>query len=375
MYFKTLRVQNFRNIVSAELKFSPSLNLFIGDNGQGKTNIIETLYLLCRGKSFRFSKWQHYLPKENVDKAVRLCAELEHEHKSFELELFYYQEKKQILRNQKKIAWGRMSDIAPAILFSPESLSVIKGSSSERREMIDNLLLLSKPYAHGLIQQFERALKQRNRILKNAAKEITPLGQAKALLDSLDVSYLKLAAELTFERLQAIRDILPDFKNTANEILRQKDVDISVDYVISEEKVNDWDLQKIQAKLQERRDQLLGAELSSGQSLVGPHKHDISFLFQGHDSRHYCSQGQQRALILSLKIAKIMYYKRLHQEWPVLFLDDVFSELDVERRSQLVKFLKASEGQTFLTTTEISFPEDLVSERSKVFKVSEGSVR
>ncbi len=374
MYFKNLQVQNFRNIVSANLELSPSLNVFIGDNGQGKTNLIETLYLLCRGKSFRFSKWQHYLPKENVDKAVRVCAELEYERKLFQLELFYYNEKKQLLSNQKKISWNKLSEVTPAILFSPESLSVIKGSSAERREMIDNLLLLSKPYSHALLQMFEKALKQRNRILKNAAKEITPITQAKALLDSLDVNYLKLAAELTFERLEAIKDILPDFKNNVKEILHKKDVDISVDYVISDEKVNDWDLQTIHAKLLERREQLLGAELSSGQTLVGPHKHDISFIFQGHDSRHYCSQGQQRTLILSLKIAKIMYYKRLHKEWPVLFLDDVFSELDIERRSQLVKFLKASEGQTFLTSTEISLTEDLCNERSKVFKVTEGVV-
>ncbi|MCB0348841.1 MAG: DNA replication and repair protein RecF, partial [Bdellovibrionales bacterium] len=349
-------------------------NLFIGDNGQGKTNLIETLYLLCRGKSFRFSKWQHYLPKESVDKAVRVCAELEFEQKNFQLELFYYNEKKQLLSNQKKITWSKSTEFTPAILFSPESLSVIKGSSAERREMIDNLLLLSRPYSHGLLHQFEKALKQRNRILKNAAKEITPVGQAKSLLDSLDVNYLKLAAELTFERVEAIKDILPDFKNNAKEILNQKDVDISVDYVVSDEKANSWTLPTIHAKLRERRDQLLAAELSSGQTLVGPHKHDISFIFQGHDSRHYCSQGQQRALILSLKIAKIMYYKRLHQEWPVLFLDDVFSELDIERRSQLVKFLKASEGQTFLTSTEISLTEDLCNERSKVFKVTEGVV-
>jgi DNA replication and repair protein RecF len=121
--------------------------------------------------------------------------------------------------------------------------------------------------------------------------------------------------------------------------------------------------------------ELRESEIQSGLSLVGPHKHDIRILFAGKDSRFFCSQGQQRALILSFKMAQILYHQRAHQVHPFLLLDDVLSELDPVRRSNLVAFLKDIPAQIFLTATDLSFPMDFGSHRLSVFRIEDGTVQ
>ena len=154
------------------------------------------------------------------------------------------------------------------------------------------------------------------------------------LLESLEASFLPLAAELTVARLEALTAMQPDFQRALNFVLDQTNVDISVEYVISGSNAYSWKRAEILSALHQRALELRERELSSGISLVGPQRHDIRILFSGKDSRYFCSQGQQRALILSFKMAQILYHHRAYQIYPFLLLDDVLSELDPIRRSR-----------------------------------------
>jgi DNA replication and repair protein RecF len=185
-------------------------------------------------------------------------------------------------------------------------------------------------------------------------------------LDSLNPSFFQLSVELTWRRLQAVKAISGDFLYSCQKLFpEQPNVDISVEYSFSEKIVNDFSREKIEKLIYDRMQQLRTAEISTGSSLVGPHKHQIKFLYNQNDSRFFCSQGQQRALILAFKMAQIVYHRKAYRSDPVLFLDDVLSELDEVRRQALIGFLAACEAQVFVTTTDFNLPESLALELGK----------
>jgi DNA replication and repair protein RecF len=154
--------------------------------------------------------------------------------------------------------------------------------------------------------------------------------------------------------------------------------DISVDYLISGESALNWSDSQVFDALKKRHQSLALQEVAYGGSLVGPHKHDIKFLFNGNDSRFYCSQGQQRALILALKIAQIVYHHQVHKTYPILLLDDVLSELDMKKRMRLMKFLEQVSAQILITSTDLAWSDRLGVETEKghgaIFEVVSGQV-
>jgi DNA replication and repair protein RecF len=153
-----------------------------------------------------------------------------------------------------------------------------------------------------------------------------------------------------------------------------KNVEISVDYLISGASAREFSRQQIYNALSIRLKELGAREIDVGHSLVGPHKHDVVFLYNGEDSRFFCSQGQQRALILSFKMAQIVYHYTVYQSSPILLLDDVLSELDHLKRANLVEFLKRVQSQIFITTTDIAFPHDFGDQSIAIYKLHDGRV-
>jgi DNA replication and repair protein RecF len=214
----------------------------------------------------------------------------------------------------------------------------------------------------------------RNRVLKDYKRGLTPRGQAIDLLESIDPLFLPLAAEITVARLEALRALHDDFSRAVQFVLERNDVDISVEYVISKQNALLWKRSDLLSAMHKRGLELREQELESGLSLVGPQRHDIRLLFTGKDSRFFCSQGQQRALILSFKMAQILYHYKTYQVYPFLLLDDVLSELDPIRRANLVKFLRDIPAQIFLTTTDLSFSMDFGDRGINVFHIDDGVV-
>lgn len=369
---QTIHLKNFRNILNSTISFSQNMNIFVGDNGQGKSNLLEALCVLTTGQSFRFIDNENLILKGTQEALLK--AKVVQGQLDFDLETFILKSKKNHLLNGKKANIANLSGQFPIVIFSPESLSAIKEGADQRRQLVDDLIVSFSSKNAELIGGFRKTLRTRNKVLKNYLAGKSSKSETVSLLESLNPTFLRLAADLTHQRLRALSSIHSDFNAAMQHISRNQNVDISVEYVISGKNALKYSLSDIESALKTRVLELHDAELSSGASLVGPQKHDLIFLYNQNDSRFYCSQGQQRALILSFKMAQIVYHRRIHETYPSLMLDDVLSELDAEKRDSLIKFLSEISTQIFMTTTDFTLPSSLRSEDCAVFKVREGQI-
>jgi DNA replication and repair protein RecF len=362
LYFKNIVLQNFRNFAKLETEFIPQVNIILGDNGQGKTNLIESLFVLTQGDSFRYSDNSVLVRKQPHEESAILRASVHSEPLKHQLALEIDAHKKTFFLDQKKTSSLQLRKLFPVVLFSPESLSVIKESDEERRNLVDDVLLsLGGPGADS-VKEFRKVLKTRNRILRDLRDDVNiSKSDGEALLQSINPLYLDAAVQLTMKRLELIQHLDEPLRQSAQKILFPKNpgaaVDISVEYVISGVKMTEFSAESLMESMRKRQFELQAAERSGGATLVGPHKHDIRFVYDQKDSRFFCSQGQQRALIISFKMAQIVYHRKALKSDPVLMLDDVLSELDQEKRLALVKFLEGFSSQIFITSTDVNLPD------------------
>ncbi len=371
-HIKKVILKNFRNFEFLNLEFNEGVNLILGKNGEGKTSILEAISLCVSGNSFRPGKYDTYIKfNESVSQIKTFFFDGYLDEDS---QLNFFETKKEIFYNSKKTSLAHLQKKNHYILFSPESLSVIKEGPEERRNLIDSVLVSFSKENVEIISNFKKALKTRNKILRDHKKELTPIHETHRLLNSLDELYLKYATSLTTQRIKVINKITPFVKDAFQFITGDKNVDISVDYIMSSEVINDLQPSKIYNKYQMKREQRLSTELATGTSLVGPHKHDIQFLFNKKDSRYFCSQGQQRALILAFKMAQIIYHHSVFAKYPILLLDDVMSELDETKRHNLLTFLKNIKAQIFITTTEYDLQNQIEQSNLSVYKIVKGRV-
>jgi DNA replication and repair protein RecF len=357
LYYQKASFHQFRNLDDATIEFAQGLNIFIGQNGQGKTNFLEGLYLVTQGESFRYGDNKNFIRSECSESSVR--ADITNKELPFTLQLQLLKSKKNHLMNGKRTTSAFCAEQFPVIIFSPESLSAIKEGDDQRRQLVDSLLVTTHPEMALVLSEYRKALRSRNRVLRNHLDGLSPKNETMALLESLKPSFLLLATKLTISRIEALRSITPELNQAMRSISHSQSVDILVDYVVSGESAGNFNEQKVFDALNKRLEELASAELASGLSLVGPHKHDIMFLYNQNDSRFFCSQGQQRALILAFKMAQIVYHRKVHKNEPVLMLDDVLSELDFEKRTALISFLKDLRTQIFISTTDLGLPTEI----------------
>jgi DNA replication and repair protein RecF len=374
MYFSSLELKNYRNFADLKLNLDEGVQIFVGQNGQGKTNILESIYLCCRGVSFRATTTQSLVNQNYPGQLAYVKSAIQKSGLEFQIRYQFNEGKRSLILNEKRATSQDLVERFPVILFSPESLAAIKDGPEQRRHLVDEALVSHDPRNMDLLIRFRKALATRNKILRDHKSERSTLLETREMLESLDQLYIPLAAQLTHQRIQAINSLQNDFKTALKFFFREQNVDSSVDYLVSDAGALKWELSEVNDALQKRVQEIQNAELSAGNSLVGPHKHDIKISFDNRDSRYYCSQGQQRALILSFKMAQIMYYSRIYNENPVLLLDDVMSELDQYRREHLLEFLKEIRTQIFLTTTDFSFSQNFNRGQVSVFEVQNGQV-
>lgn len=373
MFHSSLHLNGFRNYQNVQTELSPKVNIFVGRNGQGKTNIVEALYLLTQGESFRYGDNSIFINKKS-NEAILKTRVMDHE-LEFDITLQILKSKKNYFLNGKKTTNQTISDKFPVVIFSPESLSSIKEGDDQRRFLVDQHLSHIQPHYRDLIQNFKKVLKTRNRVLKDHVEGLRQLNETEDLLESLKGNFVQSATDLSFARIQSLKGILPQLNNAMRFISKNQNVDISVEYVISGQNLISSSCEYVQNCIEKRLIELHAAELSSGVSLVGPQKHDVRFLYDGNDSRFYCSQGQQRALILSYKMAQIVYHRELHGNDPVLMLDDVLSELDSEKRLALISFLQEIKSQIFITTTDLNLPSEIQNRETAVFNIDHGQIQ
>lgn len=356
----------------SQIEFDSNVTLFIGDNGQGKTNIIEAVYLAITGKSFRPGKPDLFVKKGTHQAFIEL--NIIHNQLKESLKCEINNNKKSVYLNNKRVSAPKIQARFPVVLFSPESLSAIKEGPELRRNLVDELLISHNPKNSGLLADFNNCLRNRNKLLKNRLAEKILESEFSDVLTSLDQSFLPLAAKVTTERISALKNIENDFCTATQFILDIPNTKVSVDYIISSQSALQFGDKEVYYALLNRQRELLSAEKDSGMTLFGPQRHDIQFLFDQLDAKYYCSQGQQRTLILAFKMAQMMYHCRVHKSYPLLLLDDVLSELDPTKRNLLISYLKQLDTQILLTTTDLEFPIAFGSEKLTVYKVNQGDI-
>lgn len=370
MKIESLKLKNFRNYSELQLEFPSGVVIFSGANGQGKTNLMEAFYYLLRGESFRPASIDSLVRSGTA--AALVEARFLQNDLHFDLKTTVNEGRKQTFKNGHRVVAAKLAREFPVVLFSPESLAAIKEGPEQRRRLVDEVVAATNGVQ--VLSEFRKALKTRNRILRDAKRGVSERAQAERLLESLEGSFFPLAAELTVVRLNLLNAMQEDFDQAARLVLGTSDVDIAVDYLISGAPAAGYSRSDILSAMHKRAMELRAKEFDAGISLVGPQRHDIRILFAGKDSRFFCSQGQQRTLILSYKIAQILYHHRTYQVHPFLLLDDVLSELDPDRRTNLVRFLKGIPSQIFLTTTDLSFSSDFGDRKIKNFRIEKATV-
>lgn len=371
MRLNSLFLKNYRNIQECSLKFSSRLNIFIGDNGQGKTNFLESIHLLLQGESFRYGTNKTFIQLQSTQ--AFLNTFIHNNELDYKVQMQISESKKEILLNGKRITKFEKY-LPPAVLFSPESLSIIKESSDERRQLIDDVIRSIYKNGLNIVNDFKKVLRTRNKILKDYRDEKISREMTLQTLESINPSYFKLATELTCLRINSLNEIKNDVQIYLQKIDQKNLAEFNFEYIISDQKINENSLEFIHNILQKRSQELLPAELAGGVTLVGPQKHDVIFLYNRNDSRFFCSQGQQRSIILAFKMAQIVYHKKVHGFYPILLLDDVLSELDQGKQAALILALNEIQTQTFLTTTDVEVLKKLNMDQSQIFKVRDGKI-
>jgi len=359
-----LKIINYRNYNQLQLEFHPKINIFVGDNAQGKTNILEAIYMSGTGKSFRTNRDRDIIKFDKNQAYVKVEAQKRYSNVTVELKL-EENKKKQIKINGLSLTknYEILNNIF-VVVFSPEDLKLIKEGPSERRKFLDFEISNIKPSYYHNINQYNKVLMQRNHLLRKANN----LNKYKNTLEVWDEKLVEIGTLIIKERVKFINRI-----GTLSRLIHRKITDnlenLEVKYLsnVPFERENDI-VDKFNINLKKNFE----IDLNRGMTTVGPHRDDLGIYINGIDARNYGSQGQQRTTALSLKLAEIELIKAEALEYPVLLLDDVMSELDQSRQKYLIKSLK--DVQIFITTTEINSLERYAIENKKIFIVNKANV-
>lgn len=341
MLINNMHLQNFRNYSDQTIKFMPGTNILIGDNGQGKTNIVEGIYYLLTGKSYRVQREQDLLRWDQSE--FHLYGDfISKNHKIF-LESHYKNKKKMVKINQ--VPCQRLSDFVGTInviFFSPDDLVMIKGGPLERRRFLDLHIAQMRPGHVSILNAYNKVIQQKSALLKLSIEKSHKYSQLQLWNEQIIELGIKIMinrADMT-ERLQAAADLIYDNLTSYKEKMK-------VFYLALGKKNLKEAIDEYPKLLNDKLDQ----EIERQMVLVGPHRDDLQILLNDKPARLYASQGQQRSIVLSLKLAELELINQEKGEYPLLLLDDVLSELDCFRREYLIKFIELSHVQTIITMT------------------------
>ena len=374
MKIKSLKLLYFRNYLSTNIEVHPSLNVLVGNNANGKTNIIESIFCLALGKSYRTKSDSECIMFGETATAMS-CIVNKNDR---ELDIMLGINNKGKSAKIAGIKKTKLTDFVGelnVVLFSPEDLQIVKGSPALRREFINREFYQFSRIYHKYYLMYQHLLKQRNSYLKDMRKN--PKDEMSlAYLETLTSQLAKVALYITKERVSFVQDISKlTYKNMLNisngqETLKIKYKSSVLDALniaeINDESFTEENLTKVMMKKS-------FDDIMRGSTKIGPQHDDLEFYINDLDAKMYASQGQQRSIVLSLKLAEINYLKEKTGTYPVLLLDDVLSELDKNRQLKLLDAINEN-VQTFITTPSISdIKEDLL-KKAKVFKIESGNI-
>ena len=356
MYIKELKIKNFRSYENEKISFSEGTNIIYGGNAQGKTNILEAILVFCSGRSHRRATDADMITygKDFSIIEIEFCDEKR-----------VYKGKMKISPNAKKSVTineapltkiSQISNYINAVMFSPEDLSIIKEGPGERRRFIDMAISQIKPNYYENLRRYNEVLKQKNAVLKGP----DPL-RDETMLDVFDRQLCKYGTEVMKYRERFVKMLSDKSSEIQNKISCGKE-SLEIEYK------NSAGIETFGEELSKNRKN----DIYSRSSGIGPQRDDLVFFINGKDARKYGSQGQQRTIALSLKLAEIQIVRKLIDEDPILLLDDVLSELDAERQKFLLNEIE--NVQLFVTATEINGELLKKTDKGKIFTVNNGNV-
>lgn len=361
MYIDNIELINFRNYSKQEVNFINGINLFIGQNAQGKTNILESIYISAFGKSYRTIKDNEAVKFNESFYRINTNYYDNELNKLNNIEIYVDKDsKKQVKKNEVKLS--KVSDLIGNILlviFSPESLDIVKGTPQNKRKFLDTICCqISKSYYINL-QEYLKCIKIKNNLLKKT-------------LNKQDIEYIKVLNE----KMSVYILNIVNFRKEIIEKLSVKSKIIHKDITCDKETINleyatDFDNMSI-VQITEYLNKYLNIEIYRKSSVKGIQKDIIKIYINNFDLDKYGSQGQNRTALLTLKLAHFEVLKEIMQKTPILLLDDIMSELDSSRIEYLLKYIK--DYQSLITTTDSTSIEKLKVKNIKIFKVLSGKL-
>lgn len=354
MIIKSITLKNFRNYKEEKFDFSSNINILYGKNGQGKTNVIEAIYYFCQGKSYRGCKDKEVIHFD--EKNCELFIEFEASMRDITSRIKIDDTK---IVSINGISIKKLSELVgylKAVIFTPEHLNIIKSGPSQRRNFLDSFLSSVYPVYFKYLINYYKVLKQKNILLKSRKNN-------DSLISVWNEKLAEYAVIITGYREEIIKKINPYIKKYQMEISDEKE-DIYLEYVCNIKDMKD-DKEKLYKYLEENKDR----EKDAGISLIGPHRDDFNFIINGKNAKIYSSQGQQRTAVLSLKLSEADIINDIVNEYPVLLLDDITSELDEKRIEYLTSKIKDKQVIITCTKKEKNLSQN---ENVRIFKIEEG---
>lgn len=358
MYLSSIKLNNFRNYKSLNLDLSENINVLLGKNAQGKTNLLEAIFFCGIGKSFKRVKDKELIKWEEESGKIEIEIQKKYRKQKIEINLSKSLKKNIKIDGISIIRIGDLLGEIPVVFFSPDELKLIKESPEERRKFMNiSLSQTDKKYFY-LLRRYEKILANRNKLLKET-KDIEVLRQT---IDIWDRVLVDVAEKIIKERERFIKEITP-FAEKALDYISGGKEKLRVEY-----KGLKSENQTYSEILAKKLKQNIEKDFKLGYTSIGPHRDDIDIYLNEIEVKNFASQGQQRTVALSLKLAELEIMKQKTGEYPILLLDDVFSELDSERREKLLKF--TTRTQTFITCTD--FDKNI--ENCKIITIKDGKI-
>ena len=365
MKITKINLVNFRNYSNLSITLNEKMNIFVGDNAQGKTNILESIYFLALTKSYK-SMDSNLINKEATFSKVKGELKDDKIFKSLSVEL--NDNNKVVSINNNQI--NRISDYITnlnVILVSPEDINILQGTPSERRNFLNiELSQISKNYIKKY-NEFNKILKIRNNYLKMLYNSSNP---DTRYLDSLTENLIEREIDIYQERNNFINLINENVSNIYEDILGIKNFHIEYETNID---FDNFETEHLKDRISKKYKQSLRKEIDNGMTLYGPHRDDLRFMIGEDDIKLYGSQGQQKVAIIALKLSEISIFRNLIKSSPIILLDDVFSELDVKTRNKLIKYID-DDIQVIITTNDTRGINRKFLETAKIFKVVKGNI-
>lgn len=365
MYVKKLRLESFRNLEDITIYPSTGMNVIYGSNAQGKTNLLEALWIFTGGHSFRGARDTELI--RIGASAFQLSMDFFSRERDQTAKLDFNEGKRSTnINGVKKNTGSALIGVVCAVIFSPEHLSLIKGGPSKRRNFIDGALCQMRPAYAKVLSSYNRSLLQRNALLK----EISQNSALKEMLEIWNYRMAKYGAEIMKERERYAR-FLNSYGGGVYKGISQEREEIIFSYAPSVKcSLNENNRNDLEKMIYQEMLQMESRDIRMGYTSSGPHRDDLDIFIDGMSSRIYASQGQQRSAVLAMKLTEAQILSETLNESPLILLDDVMSELDTSRQDYLLNQLEGK--QVFITCCS---PETIdLMEKGKKFYVEKGKV-